>query len=72
MLNTYLKGSNRHIKIIEYRMTATEFKRCRLLYGWTREQTARQLGLSLATIIKYETIGKIPKHIEVILEKINY
>ena len=26
----------------------------------------------ISEIVKYETIGKIPKHIEVILEKINY
>ena len=57
---------------IKYRMTSIEFKRWRQLRDWTQEQTARQLGLSLAEIVKYETIGKIPKHIEVILEKINY
>jgi len=78
MLNTYLqdsdgqKGVNRHVKPIEYRMTATEFKRWRQLHGWTQTQAAKQLSISQAEIASYETIGKIPKHIEVILEKINY
>ena len=66
------KGVNRHVKPIEYRMTATEFKHWRQLHGWTQSQAARQLALDLSDIVRYETIGKIPKDIEVIIEKINY
>jgi predicted transcriptional regulator len=66
------KGVNRHDEKIEYRMTATEFKRWRQLHGWTLDQAAKQLGLSQAVIAHYESSGKIPKTIEMICEKINY
>jgi DNA-binding XRE family transcriptional regulator len=78
MLNSHLqkavgqKGINRHVEKIEYRMTPTEFKRWRQLHGWTEDQAARQLGLDRATVVQYESIGKIPKAIELICEKINY
>jgi DNA-binding XRE family transcriptional regulator len=78
MLNPYLqdakeqKGVNRYVENIQYRMTATEFKRWRQIHGWSQAQAAKQLGLSQAAIAQYETVGKIPKTIEAICEKINY
>ena len=60
------KPGNISAENIEIHMTRIEFKRWRQLHGWSRSQTARQLGLDRKTVCQYEIKGGIPDYIETI------
>jgi len=49
---------------VTFRMTGTEFRFYRRLYGWSRRQAAYQFGVTPDDIDTFESSGRIPEHIE--------
>ena len=51
-------------------MTNNEFRKVRQRLGWTQAQLAESLGITAATVSKYESRRKVPRSIRLLLTEV--